>query len=435
VSAPLHFLVVANVTRTNLNSWRSPRAGDPLPGSFEFLVQETQALERAAVDGVFLTDTLFFGDRGTWPYRVTDDYDPFTLATALAMKTERIGLVATASTTFEAPYNLARLVLSLDHLSAGRAGWNIVTTWAAEAAENFRADGLPEHDERYRQAQEAVDVIRSLWDSLEDDAIVADAATGVFTDPTKIHETNHHGRYFDVRGPLGARRSRQGRPVLFQAGSSGAGVAFAARNAEVVFTMQGDTAAGAAFRQRIHDEAAAAGRRRAPLVTPQLSYVLGSTDAEAQRTDEEISSLFVPEMQIAKLQEVDIDLAGLAMDAPMPTLPESTQKNQSALARYRQIAESPGMTVGVFLARSASGFGTRVVGTPETIADLIEHWHREGAADGFVLAPNLPGQAALFAEEVLPVLRQRGLFREAYEGDTLREHFGLDYPVHPAAAR
>ncbi|MGN6428042.1 MAG: NtaA/DmoA family FMN-dependent monooxygenase [Leifsonia sp.] len=435
MTSALHFLVVANVTRTNLNSWRAQRHGDPLPGSLDFLVQEAQALESAAIDGVFLTDTLFFGDRGTWPYRVTDDFDPFTLAAALAMATNRIGLVVTGSTTFEAPYTLARQVLSLDHVSAGRAGWNIVTTWAAEAADNFRADGLPEHDERYRQAQEAVDVIRALWDSLEDDAVVADHARGVFTDPAKIHVADHHGTYYDVRGPLGARRSRQGRPVLFQAGSSGAGVAFAARNAEVVFTMQGDASAGAAFRDRVRSEAHAAGRTSAPLVTPQLSFVLGSTDEEAERTDEYIGGLFVPELQIAKLQEVDIDLEGLHPDAPMPALPESTQKNQSALQRYRQIAQTPGMTVGAFLARTASGFGTRVVGTPERLADLIEEWHSVGAADGFVLAPNLPGQAAVFAQEVLPILRERGLFRHDYEGETLREHFGLEYPEHPAAGR
>jgi FMN-dependent oxidoreductase (nitrilotriacetate monooxygenase family) len=344
--------------------------------------------------------------------------------------TERIGLVVTGSATLQQPYHLARQLLSLDHLSAGRAGWNLVTSFAHAAAENFSARGVVDHDERYAIAEEALVVVRKLWDGWGEDTVIEKREAGIFHDVSKIQVADHHGKYFDVKGPLGASRSAQGQPVLFQAGSSSTGRSFAAKHAEVIFTSHGNRARAQEFYRQIHQESRSFGRIRPPLITPSFRYVIGSTEDEARRAQQDEYEYFSPEYQAGWLLEVEVDVTEADLDGPVPAsaFPASTETHQTALAGYRALA-AESATVRDFLYRTVNGWGAGVVGTPERIADEIEQWFTEGAADGFVLRDSgLPGQAELFVEQVVPVLRKRGLFRHEYAGTTLRSHLGLEVP-------
>ncbi|MDA2890189.1 NtaA/DmoA family FMN-dependent monooxygenase [Mycolicibacterium sp. BiH015] len=425
----VHLLTFGN-TRS-AGPWRHPDIDSGTAAVRRHLIDHARTAEAAAFDAVFFADGLNFGPPATWPYKTTEDFEPFTTAAALSSVTERLGLVLTGSATLQHPYHLARQLLSLDHLSAGRTGWNLVTSFAQAAADNFSANGVVEHDERYRIADEAIDVVKQLWDSWGDGAIVADRDAGIFHDVSRIHVPNHRGRYFDVKGPLGAARSPQGQPVIFQAGSSDTGSVFAARHAEVIFTGQGDRTRAQQFYRRIHDEAARQGRKSAPLITPSLRFIVGSTEEEARRVERTAYEYFSPEYQAGWLLEVDVDVTSADLDGPVPAsaFPDSTQTHQTALAGYRALATEGNPTVREFLYRTVSGWGARVVGTPEQIADEIEDWFTSRAADGFVLqGSGLPGQFTDFAEQVVPVLRKRGLFRHEYRGTTLRDHLGLDAP-------
>lgn len=431
VRREVHLLAFGN-TRS-AGPWRHPDVDSSTPAVRRQLLDHARAAEAAAFDAVFFADGLNFGPPATWAYKTTEDFEPFTTAGALSSVTERIGLVMTGSATLQHPYHLARQLLSLDHLSGGRVGWNLVTSFARAAADNFSARGVVEHDERYRIAEEALDVVKKLWDSHGGDAIVADRAAGIFHDVDKIHVPAHHGRYFDVAGPLGAARSPQGQPVIFQAGSSDTGGAFAARHAEVIFTGQGDKGQAQRFYRRIHDEAARQGRWNAPLITPSLRFIVGSTEEEAHRVERTAYEYFSPEYQAGWLLEVDVDVTGADLDGPVPVsaFPASTQTHQTALAGYRALATDGNPTVREFLYRTVNGWGAQIVGTPEAIADEIEDWFTTRAADGFVLqSSGLPGQFETFAEQVVPVLRKRGLFRHEYRGSTLRDHLGLAAPAN-----
>lgn len=434
----LHLLLLGN-PRHGGGSWRLPGLRNDTAGFLADVVHSTKVAEAAAFDAVFFADTLNYGPDATWPYKPTQDFEPLTLTSALAAQTERIGLVVTGSATFQAPYHLARQLLSLDHLSAGRAGWNVVTSFAKAAAANFNDDGVADHDERYRVAEEALEAVRKLWDSWGDGAIVADAGRGVFHDVSKIHVPDHHGKYFHVRGPLGAARSAQGQPVIFQAGSSGTGRAFAARHAEVIFTGQLNFERGRQFYDQVHAAARAAGRATAPLITPSLGLIIGSTDAEAKAHEQLVYENFSPEYQAGWLLEVEVDVTGAPLDGPVPAsaFPDSTQTHQTALAGYRALAAQTS-TVREFLFRTLSAFGFSVTGGPERIADEIQRWFEGRASDGFVLRPvEIPGQLEAFTEHVVPILRRRGLFRREYSGTTLRDHLGLPYPanVYEASVR
>jgi FMN-dependent oxidoreductase (nitrilotriacetate monooxygenase family) len=430
VSRELHLLAFGN-TRS-AGPWRHPGIDNSTAGVRRRLIENARIAEAGTFDAVFFADGLNFGPPATWAYKTTEDFEPLTTAAALSAVTERVGLVVTGSATLQHPYHLARQLLSLDHLSGGRAGWNLVTSFASAAADNFHARGVVDHDERYRIAEEAIDVVTKLWDSWGDDTIVEDRSAGIFNDVGKIRVPNHHGRHFDVAGPLGAAPSAQGRPVIFQAGSSPTGRTFAARHAEVIFTGQGTLESAREFYRQIHHEAAGLGRDSAPLITPSLRFIVGSTDEEVHRLERTAYEYFSPEYQAGWLLEVDVDVTGAELDSPVPesAFPATTETHQTALAGYRALAFDGSPTVREFLYRTVNGWGASVVGTPEHIADRIEEWFDAHAADGFVLqGPGLPGQFEDFVEQVVPLLRKRGLFRHEYTGATLREHLALATPA------
>lgn len=413
-------------------AWRHP-ATDPAAladvGHYQKLAQ---IAERGTFDSVFFADGVqIWGDvRHTAATR----FEPITLLAAIAAVTEHIGLIATASTGFSEPYNLARWFSSLDHISGGRAGWNIVTTAGDRSAQNFNRDRNSAHADRYRRAAEFVDVATALWDSWEDDALVVDRASGVFADENKVHEIAHRGEFFQVRGPLNHIRSPQGHPLLVQAGSSEDGKTFAATYAEAVFTAQQTLADAQAFYGDLKARVVRAGRPLDSLkVLPGIVPVLGSTTAEAQRLAGELDALIVPTRAVAQLAEmIDVDLTGHPLDEPLPKLPPVTRINgaKSRFELVRDLAEREHLTLRQLLARLGGGRGHQVIaGTPEQIADHIEHWFTHGAADGFnVMPPLLPSGLENFVDEVVPELRRRGLFRTAYTGRTLREHYGLARP-------
>lgn len=429
----LHLLVFGHAPGSLAGAWRIPGVDSSVTGRLELTVRAAKVAEQGLLDGIFFADGLNFGPSGTWAHKVPDDFEPITTASYLASVTERLGLVVTGSSQFQPPYTLARQLLSLDHLSAGRAGWNLVTSFSEAAAANFGSRGVVGHDERYRQAEEVLEIVRTLWDSFEEDAVVLDRERGIHTDAAKVHAANHHSAAFDVQGPLGSTRSAQGQPVIFQAGASTAGTAFAARHADAIFTGHPLLAQAQDFYTRITAQARAAGRRTLPIVTPGLSFVVGSTDEEAQRYERLVEESFIPEYQAAWLQEVDIDVTGHPLDGPVPLerFAARSEKHHTALAGYRTLATEGSPSLREFLYKTISAFGLRVVGSPERIADEIQFRYENGAADGFILQPPvLPDQLALFVEHVVPLLQQRGIFRREYRGRTLREHLGIERPVN-----
>ncbi|MCS5724082.1 NtaA/DmoA family FMN-dependent monooxygenase [Herbiconiux sp. CPCC 203407] len=434
----LHLLVFGHVPGSLAGAWRIPGVENDRASLLRRLVQTAQVAERGLLDGIFYADALNYGPEATWPHKQPDDFEPITTAAYLAATTERLGLVVTGSSQFQPPYTIARQLLSLDTLSGGRAGWNLVTSFAEAAAANFGDRGVVPHDERYRQAEEVLEIVQKLWDSLESDAVVGDRDRGIYTDVSKLHRTDHRTESFQVRGPLGAHRSPQGQPVIFQAGASTAGTAFAARHADAIFTGHPLLAQSQAFYERIRSEARAAGRSTLPIVTPGLSFVVGSSDEEAARFEETVRESFIPEYQAGWLQEVDIDVTGLPLDGPVPLdrFAAASEKHHTALAGYKTLATEGNPSLREFLYRTISAFGLRVVGSPERIADEIQFRYENGAADGFILQPPVvPDQLELFVEHVVPLLQQRGLFRREYAGTTLRDHLGLTPPAnrHTAA--
>jgi FMN-dependent oxidoreductase (nitrilotriacetate monooxygenase family) len=414
-------------------AWRHPRTDPRALDDVAHFQNLARIAERGTFDSVFLADGVqIWGDvRHTAAGR----FEPLTLLTALAQVTDHIGLIATASTGFSEPYNLARLFSSLDHISRGRAGWNIVTTAQDRSAQNFNREVNTEHAERYRRADEFLDVVTALWDSWEDDALVVDQATGVFADDTKVHEINHRGRFFSVRGPLNAVRSPQGRPLLVQAGSSEDGKAFASAWAEAVFTAQQTHEEATAFYADLKRRVVASGRAAEDLlVLPGIVPVLGGTEAEAAALAAELDDLIIPTRAVRQLTElIGIDLTAHPLDERLPELPPVSHVNgaKSRFELVRDLAEREELTLRQLLGRLGGGRGHQVVtGTPEQIADHIELWFTTGAADGFnVMAPLLPSGLEDFVDQVVPLLRARGLFRTEYTGRTLREHYGLSRPV------
>lgn len=384
-------------------------------------------------------DAIFFADAPALPesirYASRHRLEPLTALAAIAAVTERIGLIATASTTYFEPYNLARLFASVDHISRGRVGWNIVTTSAANAAQNFGLDHHPVHAERYERAHEFVEVVSRLWDSWEDEAVVADAASGVFVDDGKVHAINHAGKHFRVAGPLNTPRTPQGRPVYVQAGSSLDGRHFAALHAEAIFTAHQTLASAQDFYADIKARARGVGRNPDHIkVLPGISPFIAGTEAEAHRLEAEFNELIQPAYSLDQLKRmIGLDLSGHDLDAPFPRHLVDTGSPAGVASRFQviiDIVDREKPTLRQLLHRLAGARGHRVfTGTPEQVADTIEDWFRNGAADGFnVMPPWLPGGLDAFVDGVLPILRARGLFREEYDGATLRDHYGLPRP-------
>jgi len=414
-------------------SWRLPGSYALANLDIEYFERLAKLAESVTFDSVFLADgPVLHGDPERRP---AGRIEPLTLLTALARATRRIGLIATASTSYNDPYNLARKFASLDHVSGGRAGWNIVTTAGDDAARNFGLDAQPSHAERYQRAAEFVEVARKLWDSWEDDAIVADPERGVWADAGKIHAIDHQDRFYQVRGPLNLPRSPQGHPLLVQAGSSQDGRDFAARHAEAVFTAQQTLEEGQAFYADLKRRAALAGRDPDGVkILPGLVTVIGSTEAEARELDAKLDRLILAAQARDLLaSRFGLEPGQLPLDEPLPADLPTEDEIEGAKSRHTlivELARRERLTVRQLIGRLGGGRGHRTfAGTPEQIADTIEHWGAHGAADGFNIMPAvLPSGFELFAEHVVPILRSRGLLRHEYEGTTLREHYGLPRP-------
>jgi alkanesulfonate monooxygenase len=359
-------------------------------------------------------------------------FEPFTLLSALAAVTDHIGLVATGSTTFDAPYHVARRFASLDHISGGRAGWNIVTTSNPDAALNFGLDEHMEHGERYRRAREFYDVVTGLWDSWADDAFIRDVENGIYFDPAKMHVLGHKGEYLSVKGPLNIARPVQGWPVIVQAGASEAGRQLAAETAEAVFTAQSSMAVGRAFYADVKGRAEKAGRSREHLkILPGCFVVVGDTVEEARAKRAKLDSLVHYANAIGSLSiALGTDASTFDPDGPLPDIPESNA-SKSGRQRAIDLARRENLTVRQLAQRLGGHSGLAMIGTAKTIADEMEEWLVTEASDGFTVQfPYLPGGLDDFCTQVVPELQRRGLFRRDYEGKTLRDNLGLPRPAN-----
>jgi len=424
-------------TGHHIAAWRHPGSQADSGTNIDHYQEIAATAERGKFDLIFLADSP-----GGWE---TDGpargrlgrvavFEPVTLWAALAARTEHVGFVATASTTYEEPYTLARKFASLDHISRGRAAWNVVTTGAENVAGNFGLAKHPDHSARYERAEEFVDVVKGLWDSYDDDAFLRDKESGVYYDPDKQHTLNHEGTHFQVRGPLNISRPPQGYPVIVQAGASEPGRELAARTAEVIFTAWQTLEEAQAFYRDIKSRLPKYGRKPEELlVMPGISPVIGRTQEEAEAKARELEELIHPDVGINILSRYfpGVDLRSYDLDGPPPPFLESTNGNKSRLSLITELAQREKLSLRQLYQRLAGARGHRVVvGTPEKIADEIELWFRNEAADGFnVMPPVLPQSLDEFVDLVIPELQRRGLFRTEYEGRTLRDNLGLARPA------
>jgi FMN-dependent oxidoreductase (nitrilotriacetate monooxygenase family) len=413
------------------SAWRLAEADPRAFVDVAHYVRVAQLAESAKFDAVFLADNAAIVDQ--IDFRPITALEPTVLLASIAAATSHIGLIGTASTSYNEPYNIARRFATLDHVSGGRAGWNAVTTADLASARNFGREAVPDHAGRYARADEFTTVVKALWNSWEDDAFVGDKAAGIFVDTAKVRAIEHRGAYFDVQGPLNLPRSRQGHPVVVQAGASADGRAFAARHAEAVFSASQSFEESAAYRQDLNARAAAFGREGVKVLAG-LTTIIGATEAQALRRRDALIDQIPWRYSLNRLAgTLGVDVARRDLDAPLPAdlaLPSGGNGNHTffhatiAQARYHRY------TVRQLIRSLAGGTGHRViVGTPEQIAASIAHWFEGGAVDGFNLMPDvLPDGLRDFVEGVVPLLRRRGLFRSEYEGTTLREHLGLAQP-------
>ncbi|MCI0868066.1 MAG: LLM class flavin-dependent oxidoreductase, partial [Chloroflexi bacterium] len=423
-------------TGGNMASWRHPNAVVDAAINLEYYVNLTRKAEFAKLDFVFFGDGLYISEKSHPNF--LNRFEPLTLLAALAMETTHIGLAATLSTTYSEPFTVARQFSSIDHISNGRAGWNIVTSPLEGSALNFSKPEHPQHDLRYRMAQEYVEVTKGLWDSWEDDAFIRDKESGVFFDPEKLHRLNHQGEFFSVQGPLTISRSKQGQPVLIQAGSSEAGKEFASRVADAVFTGQGSLEDSATFYQDIKGRAAKHGRNPDEiLILPGCNPIVGETAAEAERKYQEIAGLVSIDEALNYLGRYfnDLDFTQFELDEPFPDLGDFARNGwESATDRIKQVVKDENLTLRQMALRSTTP-KSAFIGTPDQVADTMQAWFEAGAADGFMLNSSvLPDGFNDFIDHVLPILKQRGLFRTEYESDTLRGNLGLPIPVNRYAA-
>jgi FMN-dependent oxidoreductase (nitrilotriacetate monooxygenase family) len=411
--------------------WRHPDAQPGASTDFKYYASAAKLAEQGKFDFLFIADSLSINAKSSPHY--LNRFEPITILSALAAVTEHIGLVGTLSVTYSEPFNVARQFASLDHISGGRAGWNVVTSWLEGSAENFgKAEHLA-HDVRYKLAAEYLDVVQGLWDSWEDDALVHDKASGVFFDPDKLNTLNHKGEFLSVKGPLNIARSAQGQPVIFQAGASEDGRNLAAKRADAIFVGHGGVEEARAYYADV--KARAAGFSRDPdglFILPAAAPIIGSTEAEAEARWQERAELVSIESALAMLGRGfnDHDFTGYDLDARFPDVfSHGVNSSQSATLKIAKAVEDENLTLRQVALRFATPRGD-LVGTPEQIADKFELWLDSRASDGFVIGQSLPGQFQLLIEEVVPLLQRRGIFREDYEGATFRDSLGLDTPVN-----
>jgi len=429
-------------TGHHIASWRHPDAQADAGENFAHYRQIAQTAERAKFDMVFLADGVAVRRDSDVEALSRDGkivhFEPLTLLSALSAVTEHIGLVATASTTYNEPYHIARKFASLDYLSGGRAGWNVVTSATEAEALNFNREHHMEHALRYERAREFLQVVTGLWDSWEDDAFVRDKASGVAFDPAALHVLHHKGKHFSVRGPLNVARPPQGYPVIVQAGASDDGRDFAASTAEVIFTAQQTLEEAQAFYKDMKGRLATYGRSPDQLkIMPGIFPVIGRTEAEAKEKYDQLQNLIHPQVGLALLSGLvgSVDLTSYPLDGPLPALPE-TNGNKSRLQLVRDLAVRENLTIRqVYQAIAGARGHWTTWGTPEQIADRLESWFINEAADGFnLMPPYLPGGLDDFVEHVIPILQRRGRFRTEYKGRTLRENLGLARPTNQFSA-
>ncbi|KAF1045901.1 NtaA/DmoA family FMN-dependent monooxygenase [Xylophilus sp.] len=437
-SAPaqqLRFGFILSGAGAGWGDWRHPDANPAASTSLPHYLAQARAAERGGLDFLFVADSLAITAKSGPHY--LNRFEPLTILSALASATERIGLVGTLSSSYSEPFNVARQFASLDHISGGRAGWNVVTSWRDGTAENFGREAHPDHDRRYRLAAEHLDVVQGLWDSWEDDALLHDKAGGRFFDADKLHALDHEGEFFRVRGPLNIARSPQGQPVVFQAGASEQGRDFAARRADAIFAIQPDIDAARAYRSDLRGRALRHGRTQLPLVFPGIRPVSAPTAAEAEEKFAALAALQTPEQAIAAVgwHFNDFDFSGVAHDTPFAAIPgiEAAARHH-APRRILEEARADRLTL-IAVARRHAVSRTHFVGSHAQVAGALADWLAQGAADGFNISEALPGSQADFIDGVLPLLRRRGLARDGYgAGRTLRDHLGLDIPVNRHAA-
>jgi FMN-dependent oxidoreductase (nitrilotriacetate monooxygenase family) len=411
--------------------WRHPQAQPNASVSFDFYKQQAQLAEAAKFDFVFIADSLHIHEKSSPHY--LNRFEPLTILSALATTTQHIGLVATVTVSYTEPFQVARQFASLDHISGGRAGWNVVTSWLSGTADNFGKSEHPPHAVRYRIAKEHVNVVKGLWDSWEDDAFAYDKQSGEFFTPGKLHALEHKGEFFSVKGPLNISRSKQGQPVIFQAGTSEDGRNFAAENSDAIFVSPEIFDDAHAYYQDLKNRAVGFGR------DPQKLSILPGIRPIVGRDADEVESRYQQAVELVSIEDAivalgrpfnDHDFSQYPLDAPFPELGDLGSNSQKGGSdRIKKLAREEGLTlreVALRFSRPRRDF----VGTPEQVADAIQKWFEQGAADGFIINSLLPDGLQYFTELVVPVLQKRGLFRDEYSGSTLRDNLGLQVPAN-----
>ncbi|MEW6980526.1 LLM class flavin-dependent oxidoreductase [Bacillus pumilus] len=419
-------------TGHHVASWRHPNAVPDAAMNLDYFKQLAKKAEEGKLDLLFLADSLSINQ--TSHPNVLTRFEPLTLLSSIAESTSTIGLAATASTTYSEPFHIARQFASLDHLSGGRAAWNVVTSSIEETAKNFSGEEHLAHHKRYERAEEFVEVVKGLWDSWEEDALVRNQETGKFFESSKLHELQHKGEFFSVRGPLNVSRTPQGHPVIIQAGSSEDGQKLAAKTAELIFTAQNDLDKAKEFYQSLKGKVEAAGRAREDVsIMPGIFPIIADTEEAAKAKYEELQELIVPEIGLSILQNYlgGIDLSQYPLDGPLPEIDPSTSNAvKSRFDLVMNMARTGNLTIRQLYQSVAGSRGHHIfIGTPEQLADVMETWLTEEAADGFnVMPPLLPEGLDVFVDRVVPILQERGLFKTEYTGQTLRENLGLTQP-------
>lgn len=415
-------------TGHHIASWRHPDVPEDANEDLNYFQNIAKIAEGAKLDMLFLSDGLSFNQL-SHPAELVR-FEPVSLVASLSAITKNIGFVATASTTYNEPFHIARKFSSLDHLNNGRSAWNVVTSYYQTEANNFNQKSHLDHSLRYKKAAEFVEVVKGLWDSWEEDALVRDKKSGVFFDPEKLHTLDHKGTYYSVKGPLNSSRSPQGRPVIVQAGSSEDGINLAAQTADVIFTAQQTLEEAQAFYQKVKQKAVEYGRSPDDIkIMPGVSPYIGQTKEEALAKYEQLQQLITPEIGLDFLAEYlgGFDVSGYDLDGPLPDVIPETNGNQSRRQLIIDLAKRENLTIRELYLRIAGSRGHRIIfGNPEEIADQLEEWIVNDAADGFnLMFSNFPNSIVDFTATVVPILQQRGLFRTEYEGTTLRKNLGL----------
>ncbi|MDT8331008.1 LLM class flavin-dependent oxidoreductase [Roseomonas gilardii] len=416
-------------------AWRHPQVDPGGASDFSHFLNVARLAEAAKFDMVFLADGIGIRAKDEPPGSLcrsaqTAELEPLTLLSALAPMTTHIGLVATASTTYNEPYHIARKYASLDRISGGRAGWNIVTSWSDAEAQNFNRDQHLDYGTRYERAAEFVEVVKGLWDSWDADALVRDKESGVFFDAAKLHVLNHQGKHFKVKGPLSVARSPQARPVLVQAGASEAGMEIGAESAEVIYAVPHEIDTGRSYYRDLKERAARKGRDPEGMkILPGITPFIGATEAEAREKYDLLNALVAPELGLSYLYGQMGDLSAYPLDGPVPE--PNDPKVRSIAKNLLKLAQRDNLTIRQLYTTIAAGFGSRIlIGTARQIADEMEAWVEAEAADGFNICPAaLPVGLEDFAAQVVPELQRRGMFRTEYAARTLRGNLGVPVPA------